>query len=101
MTMTRRRVSTGKRRVPIWLAGLAAAALAVGLLAAALSAPGLATPRRGAGRLLGATPARTPVSFSVVLRLHQVRLHRFLAGLYDPRSPIYHRFIDARTFGRR
>jgi kumamolisin len=36
-----------------------------------------------------------------VLRLRQRRLRRFLGGLYDPRSPAYHRFIDARAFGRR
>src|SRR5205085_2070660 len=26
---------------------------------------------------------------------------QFLAGLYDPRSPVYHHFIDAKTFGQR
>jgi kumamolisin len=83
------------------IAGLAAAALIAGLAAATVSAPGSATPSRVRAGLIGATPARTPISFSVVLRLHQARLHRFIAGLYDPRSLVYHDFIDARTFGRR
>lgn len=51
--------------------------------------------------LLGPTRPGAPVSFSLVLRLHQGRLQRFLAGLYDPHSPLYHHFIDARTFGSR
>ena len=52
-------------------------------------------------RLLGPTRPSSLVRFSLVLRLHQGRLQRFLAGLYDPRSPLYHHFIDARTFGSR
>jgi subtilase family serine protease len=90
----------GRRRVA-WVAGLAVAAAAVGLSAGALSSAGSAPRVRAQTRLLGATPARTPIGFSVVLRLHQSRLQRFLSGLYDPGSPDYHRFIDARTFGRR
>ena len=50
---------------------------------------------------MGATDDRSVVRFSLVLRLQQRQLNRFLAGLYDPSSRFYHHFIDARTFGRR
>jgi kumamolisin len=84
------------------LAGGVAALIALAVVAAA----GCATsaPRAGAHRTagrIGATAPGTPVSFSIVLRLHQQRLHRFLAGLNDPTSALYHHFIDASTFGRR
>jgi subtilase family serine protease len=89
--------------------GLAAAALlgagATGAIGASqtsnspppVSAGGL----RGHSRPLGPTPSRASVRFSLVLRLRQGRLRRFLAGLYDPGSSSYHRFIDARAFGHR
>jgi subtilase family serine protease len=52
-------------------------------------------------RLIGPTPPRTEVQFSLVLRLRQSRISRFLAGLYDPSSASYHHFIGAQAFGRR
>jgi kumamolisin len=80
------------------LAGILLAA-AAGAVAAGSSGSVTSSPTQV--RLLGATRMDAPVSFSLVLRLHQARLERFLAGLYDPRSRLYHRFIDAREFGRR
>jgi subtilase family serine protease len=82
--------------------GLAVLAAVAAVVAAAVVAPSgsRARARVRPGRL-GPTPVNAPVSFSLVLRLHQSELHRFLAGLYDPRSALYHRFIDARAFGRR
>lgn len=62
---------------------------------------GSATAGGSGSRLLGPTSPRTEVRFSLVLRLHQDRLHRFLTGLYDPGSPNFHHFIDARAFGSR
>ena len=59
-------------------------------------------PRGSLPELLQSTDARAIVDFSLVLRIpHRGRLQRFLAGLYDPASPVYHHFIDARAFGRR
>lgn len=84
------------------LAGLAVLAVAVAVADAGGRTS--AARRAAAGPTavrLGPTPAAMQVSFSLVLRLRQPRLQRFLAGLYDPRSALYHRFIDARTFGRR
>jgi kumamolisin len=84
-----------------WVVGLVLLAAGAGLSAVTLSGSGSAVAARAGARLLGATTAGASVSFSIVLRLHQGRLHRFLTGLYEPGSPNYHRFIDARTFGRR
>lgn len=50
---------------------------------------------------MGRTEPSAVVRFSLVLRIGQRRLSRFIAGLYDPRSPVYHHFIDAQAFGRR
>jgi subtilase family serine protease len=84
------------------IAALAALVLAaVALAATGAVGTGSSRPERPRAGQLGATPAGTPVGFSIVLRLHQQRLHRFLAGLNDPGSPLYHHFIDAGTFGRR
>lgn len=55
----------------------------------------------GRAQLIGTTPPHTLVRFSLVLHLRESRLRRFMAGLSDPHSPLYHHFIDARTFGRR
>lgn len=81
------------------------ALVALAALAGVAGAGGMSSGSRAGARVrvgrLGPTPASTPVSFSLVLRLHQSLLHRFLAGLYDPRSGLYHHFIDARVFGRR
>ncbi len=89
---------TRRRALPATLILLAVLA---GVAAAGLSATRSDVPARPATRPLGSTPAGRVVSFSVVLRLRQARLHGFLARLYEPGSPDYHRFIDARTFGRR
>ena len=51
---------------------------------------------------LGPTDPGTVIEFS--LSLHQPgaeALQRFLAGLQDPASADYHRYIDAATYGRR
>ncbi len=84
------------------------ATLAVLLVGAGLAAAlglslsgGPASAGASAPRSLGPTRPGAMVSFSLVLRLHQGRLHRFLAELYDPRSPLYHHFLDAEAFGRR
>ncbi len=63
-------------------------------------------PRGGAtdphAALLGATDPHAMLSFSLVLRMPGAqRLHHFVQALYDPASPSYHRFIDARSFGER
>jgi len=59
-------------------------------------------PEPGAAKLLGPTNPNSILRFSLVLRLPgQRRLSHFLAALYDPRSPSYHHFIDAKTFGQR
>jgi subtilase family serine protease len=86
-----------------WLAiGLAVLAAAVAGLAAGGGAPSAShAAERVRLERLGPTPARTLVNFSLVLQLRQARLHRFLAGLYDPHSALYHHFIDAQAFGRR
>lgn len=83
-------------------------AAAVGVLCAAGGSFALLHSGRGAGsrsqapKLLGRTDPSTLVDFSLVLRLPgQRRLSRFLAALYDPSSPSYRRFIDAKTFGER
>src|SRR5205807_6608354 len=52
-------------------------------------------------RLIGRTSSSARVNFSLVLNVSQRRLDQAMAGVYDPRSPQYHHFIDARTFGRR
>jgi subtilase family serine protease len=85
---------------------LGAVVVLVALAVAVVAMGGGASSGRHAGASarparLGATPPGTPISFSIVLRLHQQRLHRFLAGLNDPRSALYHHFIDAPAFGRR
>jgi kumamolisin len=77
------------------LAALIATALMVAPGPRSSTAPPLKTAR------LGPTPASAPVSFSIVLRLRQARVDRYLTGLYQPGSPTYHHFIDARAFGRR
>jgi len=54
------------------------------------------------GIVLGAVDPAALVRFSLVL--HQpgaAALDRFLAGLGDPASPDYRRYIDAETYGRR
>lgn len=51
---------------------------------------------------LGPTPLRTLIDFSLVLRVaDQAGLDAYLAGLYDPTSPVYHRFLTAPEFGAR
>lgn len=77
--------------------------LALVLVAAVLGVTqsGGSTGNTGSARLLGPTARASMVRFSLVLRLDQGRLQRFLAGLYDPHSPLYHHFIGARTFGTR
>lgn len=51
---------------------------------------------------LGPTPSGTIVDFSLVLRVpDQAGLDAYLAGLYDPKSPDYHRFLTAPEFGAR
>jgi subtilase family serine protease len=84
--------------------GAVLALLLAGALAGVLSlgeSGGAATARSSRARLLGPTRPDSQVSFSLVLRLHQQRLQRFLTGLYDPQSPNYHHFLDARAFGSR
>jgi kumamolisin len=56
----------------------------------------------GPPRELGPTPGTTEVNFSLVLRLPgEADLKAYLDGLYDPKSPHYHRFLSAREFGER
>jgi subtilase family serine protease len=57
---------------------------------------------RGGPVLLRVTEARTPVDFTLVLRLPgEAHLRRFLNELTDPGSPDYHHFIGAGVFGER
>ncbi len=57
---------------------------------------------RGEPVLLRVTDPRTPVDFTLVLRLPgEGYLRRFLNELTDPASPDYHHFIDAAVFGER
>jgi len=79
----------------IVVAGLAGVGI---LLASSSGAP--PRPIR-AERLLGRTRPSTMVDFSLVLRIDQRQVDRAEAELYNPASTQYHRFIDARTFGRR
>ena len=80
----------------------------VGVLAAAMAwwcarplAPA-AQNRPGRPALVGTTDPRTPIEFSLVLRLPgQRRLARFLDNLENPASATYHHFIDAAAFGAR
>ncbi|HTP19900.1 MAG TPA: S53 family peptidase [Solirubrobacteraceae bacterium] len=80
----------------------------VGVLAAAMAwwcarplAPA-AQERPGGPALVGTTDPRTPIEFSLVLRLPgQRRLARFLDNVENPASPAYHHFIDAASFGAR
>lgn len=54
------------------------------------------------GVVLGPTSAGTQIRFSLVLHQPGVAaLNRYLAGLQDPSSSDYHRYIDAATFGGR
>ena len=80
----------------------------IGVLAAAAalwSTRSLAPAARGRPEgptLVGTINPRTPIEFSLVLRLPgQARLRHFLDGLQDPASPAYHHFIDAAVFGAR
>ena len=60
------------------------------------------SPRRVASeRMIGRTSPSAVVRFSLVLNISQRRLHHAMAGVYDPRSPLYHHFIGALAFGRR
>jgi kumamolisin len=53
-------------------------------------------------RQIGAVRNDQVVNFSIVLRLPGAsRLKAFLAAANDPRSPSFHHFITARTFGAR
>ncbi len=81
----------------------ASAVLAIGApIALAIFSPGSARSQPVTPRLIGRTGAHSEVHFSLVLRFPgRQRLNRFLAGLYDPHSPMYHHFIDAKTFGER
>jgi kumamolisin len=64
--------------------------------------PGRTASRSAAPRVLGRTHDTAMVDFSLVLRLPgKHRLDRFLRQLYDPRSPGFHRFIGASSFGER
>ncbi|MFL5822329.1 MAG: protease pro-enzyme activation domain-containing protein [Solirubrobacteraceae bacterium] len=103
--MARFRLGTHRRLLLALGIVVAVAAAAAGGLAAGSGqdpAPSSSVTHSGIrARLLGATRARAPVRFSLVLRLHHARLERFLAGLYDPRSRVYHHFINAGEFGRR
>jgi len=83
-----------------------AAALALALLATtgvlAFSTGRSARRVALSARLLGPTEANQSINFSLVLRLPGERkLQQLLAAVYDPRSPQYHHFIDARMFGDR
>jgi len=60
-----------------------------------------AASRQGQPRALGRTNPGSMLDFSLVMRLRSRELSRFLAALYDPRSPLFHHFIDAKTFGNR
>ena len=94
-----RRAGGSVRGGRVVVAVVLAAALTTGLLAVG---SWNSSPRHTSGtRRLGVTRSGALVDFSLVLRLHQARLERFLAGLYDPGSPAYHHFIDARAFGHR
>lgn len=83
-----------------WIAALVVLVTAAGL-AFALPSGGSSRPRTVSPRLVGRTDAHAMVHFSLVLRLGQRRLNSFLADLYNPRSRLYHHFIDAKTFGER
>ena len=82
---------------------------AIAVLLMALATVGYLGLLAGTGRPRGALPARPTrtaaralVDFSLVLRMPgRERLTRFLAELYNPASPEYHHFIDARSFGER
>jgi subtilase family serine protease len=90
-------VPGGGRRRSLGLAAVLMAALG---WAALSGTPG---PERSAlAAPLRATNPGAAVDFSLVLRAPDPRrLDRFLAGLYDPASPVYHHFIGAAAFGAR
>jgi subtilase family serine protease len=82
--------------------------LAVLALAAVCAAAGALALSRGASvaptglRDTGPAPAGQQIRFALVLRLHGARrLKATLAGIENPRSPSFRRFIDPRTFGAR
>ena len=88
--------------------GAAAAVVASGLALAlggcggsADRGPAARGPSAAGSRATGPTPAGAAIHFSLVLRLDQRRVSRFLGSLYDPRSPSYRHFIGAAAFGRR
>jgi subtilase family serine protease len=88
-------------RAALRLAVLAAGAgLAVGL---ALTGAGAhpAAPPVAADRVVGPMPGAAPVEFDLVLRLQKRKLDRYLAGLYDPGSPVYGHYVGPSSFGRR
>ena len=68
----------------------------------ARSAAGLATTGDDDSTRLGPTDPDEIVDFTLSLVLPGAAdVDRFLAGLYDPRSPDYRRFLDAAAFGDR
>ena len=95
-------LATARRRVhrpALALLVLALAGMGVVRGLAPLAAP---RPAPHAHRAPAEIDPRAVVDFSLVLaRAHPRRLHRFLAAVDDPRSPGFHRFLDARAFGRR
>ena len=98
----RRQRSADRRSIARPLLVLLGALVAVGTWWLARTPAPEAQNQRGEPVLLGATDPRTPIDFTLVLRLpHQAQLTRFLDELTDPAAPDYRHFIDASAFGER
>ena len=93
-------MARGLHRIPKLAVVAVVLAAAAGAVALGQGSSGSSSAPPGRARSLGATKPGAKLSFSLVLRLHHARLQRFLSGLYDPHSPLYHHFLDARAFGR-
>jgi kumamolisin len=80
---------------------LALALLIVAGGSAAAISPASAAPGPLPDRRLGPTPTGTRVDFDLVLRVRRAALDRYLAGLFDPDSPLYGRYLEPAEAGRR
>ena len=92
----------GSRRWAIAAIAVLLVAAVGAVITARATTPGRDAVRSGGTRQLGRTSPSAVVDFSLVLRLPgQRRLNRFLQEVYDPRSPAFHHFIGASSFGER
>ncbi|MBV9281648.1 MAG: S8/S53 family peptidase [Chloroflexi bacterium] len=64
--------------------------------------PGSVLKALGSARRLAPLAASTPIGVAVSLRVRdEAGLSRFLADVYNPRSPLYHHFLTPRQFEQR